>query len=280
MPVVIMDNPKAVSKSEDYYIWEGYFITATRSKICLSAHHIIPGNASLSRVPSLLQWMAGTVEFVKVWYEKAAEVKRKKRAGHYDTDIAEKSEEDPDGPDQTVSFVLKPTKSGASKKVTREIVTDEELVTGVVKYQLNGKLNGSWLATNKPVWQWTKVAGMVVTNTDGKRTRLEKAYAFNAMRATKRQFHDAHDRYSKAVRRELASLAQKVDERAEDCKGNNGCPASAGRTGKHKAPTNLKKALEDLADVKLRPKLNVPGKGKKSPKPKAPWFTSPHSLQF
>jgi hypothetical protein len=280
MPSVVMKNPPAVSKSEDYYIWEDYFITADQSRICLSAHHIIPGNAALSRVPSLLKWLAGTVEFVKVWYEKTPEVKRKKKAGRYKPGTVEKSEEDPDGPDQTISFILKPTKSGATTSITREIVTDEDLVTGVVKYDVNGKLNGEWLATNKPVWQWTKVAGMAVKNIDGKRTTLEKGYAFNAMRATTRQFHDAHERYSKAARRALGNLAKKVEKRAEDCASNNGCPGSAGKTGKHKAPSDLKDALDNLSDKKIRPKLKVPTKGTKSPKPKKPWYTSPHSLQF
>jgi hypothetical protein len=123
-------------------------------------------------------------------------------------------------------------------------------------------------------------SGPSAVKTDGKRTSLEKGYAFNAMRATGRQFHDAHERYSKAARRSLGNLAKKVEKRAEDCASKNGCPGSGAKGGKHKAPTDLKEALDNLSDVKIRPKLAVPAKGTKSPKPKKPWYTSPHSLQF
>jgi hypothetical protein len=262
MPKHLTENPGA---SGSYHIWENYWVSAVKSRICMNAHHVIPGNASLAKVPALQRWMAGTVIFEKKYYVKTKSTKGK-GAHSFLTSII------PGTPSQKIAFKLDPIKGGANTRVTRLCTVLANLVTGKVDYDVNDALNGEWLPSNNAVCEWAKVSGLTATDCDGDSDNFAKCYSWNAMSATDRQFHDAHPDYSRAVRLELGALAKKVEKRAGRCKNN--CPGSqAASQGSHPAPSNLKQALNDVSE-RIRPKLDT---GKTTPK--SPWVTSDLSIR-
>ncbi len=77
-----------------------------------------------------------------------------------------------------------------------------------IGYNVNSANNGIWLPGNYAVRPWK-----------GREPEFQKAYAFLAMHDTKRQFHDAHEKYSEQVLgalNELEKLMKKMK--------NKGCP--------------------------------------------------------
>jgi hypothetical protein len=269
MPDRLMQD---VETDATFYIWEKYWpsgpISKTQSLICMNAHHVIPGNASLAECSAILKWVADTVTFRKHFYEDADVAKKKRAAGRY------RGRTEPGDPPKKIKFKLNPTAKKGGFNIVRDETVKYGHVTGKVDYNLNDKANGEWLPSNNAVANWSEVKGVSAKNIAGKSTNFGNAYAHNAMHATGQQFHDSHGAYSLQVYRELLALEKKIEKRSEKCKG--GCPASQARSRNAKrrqpAPPKLKKALDDLA-ADIKPKL-------KGGKPKGSWFTSKLSKEW
>lgn len=259
MPNDTIDNPPA---DKSYYIWEGYWISANKSKVCQNAHHIVPGNASFAKCQALQKWFAGKVTVTKKYYLKPAVVNNSQASGKFVTTV------NPGPPDQSVSYLLSPSSTGATTRVTRESTVEENLVTDKVDFDINDRRNGVWLPSNNAVKGWSAAKELDATDMDGADCSFGYAYSFNAMKETGHQFHDAHPDYSAEVIKELTAIDTKVQQSADACIA--GCQGSQGKAQqKHPAPQRLASTVFQLA-TEIRPLLRIPPFNT----PKPPWLTS------
>jgi hypothetical protein len=75
---------------------------------------------------------------------------------------------------------------------------------GNIGYNVNSAPNGIWSPGNYAVRPWSS-----------KSPEFKRAYAFAAMRATGRQFHDVHELYSTFILRVLNKIKNKLDEQED-----------------------------------------------------------------
>ena len=94
-----------------------------------------------------------------------------------------------------------------------------------------------------------------------------QAYAYNAMRVTKKQFHDAHEQYSSEVVKKLREIAMNLRNLANACLKHENTKSKEG--GPYPAPQRLSGALYKLASLIVDRELDCTAK-----KPAAPWVTS------
>jgi hypothetical protein len=268
MPRKTMRHPLA-----DFEVGEAYYVTDNISGICMNAHHVIPGNASIGKCPEVMQWMAGTTKIKKVFYKD--EIKMKVKKVHPSKQDAERArivaEMHPDhtvygSPDMEVVFSTKKRRSG----VTRTKTVSENLVTGRIDFDINDAKNGEWLPSNNAVVGWAKLEHETAQDFSGRGPELDfhVMYAHHAMRVTKRQFHDTHDDYSNEVKIKMKELDLALNDLATACLTHEGTRSKA-PDGPFPAPQRLTAALYKVADVIRNEHLIL-----KSTAPVAPWTTS------
>ncbi len=244
----VIKNPESTI---DYYIKNRYWRFQRESVVAMNAHHIIPGNASLAKVASLLKWLAAEVVIEKKFYKKSNKVKAKivKHDGIIVTTTAS---------------------SWRSKKGYHQIIqrteSKENKVTGKVGprpdgYNINCLENGIWLPSNNAIDGWSKMAS---------EPGFQKTYAERAMDASWRQFHDAHPDYSDQVKEQLEGIAKKLETKSKacikDCKKSQNDPFPA--------PRRLYNCLIKLStEIKMR---TLAGKRKYM----RPWITSRFSNEY
>ena len=268
MPGKTMRHPIA-----DFDVLDAYYVTDNISRICMNAHHVIPGNAALANCPSIMQWMAGTTTIKKVFYDNAIKMKvRKIKASAQDAERATLvAKKYPDhvvlgDPDLKVMFSTRAKRSGISRTKT----VAKNLVTGQVDFDINNAKNGEWLPSNNAVVGWSGMAGELAQDFSGRGPKrpFQSAYAQHAMRVTKRQFHDAHGAYSDAVKEKLQEIDLALDQLATECLSHENTRSKA-PDGPFPAPQRLPAALYKLSDLIRNEKLIL-----KSGAPSAPWLTS------
>ena len=207
-----------------YYIKERYWNNDATSVVAANAHHIIPGNASLSRCPALLKWMAGKVTFTKVRYEKLTKAKAHLAGTTQSSTV-------PGPPDIVVMDNVILSGTGASLKHTVLRTVNEQHVTGKIDYDVNKNRNGAWLPSNNAIDGWGGLSGV-----------FKSLYAKIAMRNSGFQFHDAHPNYSNEVKLDLAELDKKLTTKKAEC--ILGCTPSQDPPP---APKRLTHSLETLS---------------------------------
>ena len=208
-----MRHPEA-----DFDVFEPYYVSEQVSRIGFNAHHVIPGNASLGRCQQILEWMAGTTSIDKVFYDKVIQAKVRnvhasKRAATEKALIAAKH---PDrvlygDPDMTIVYRAKGKGIHRAKKVSTN------KVTGQIDYDVNDAKNGIWLPSNNAVDGWAIMATEPAVDLVKRVRPFPQAYAYNAMRVTKRQFHDAHEPYSAEVLDKLREISMELHKLAAAC---------------------------------------------------------------
>lgn len=268
MPGKTMRHPIA-----DFDVLDSYYVTDNISRLCMNAHHVIPGNAALAMSTSILKWIAGTTTVKKVFYDnaikmKVAKVKVSARDARRAALVAEKY---PDyvvlgDPNQKVIFSARAGRAG----ISREKTVDENLVTGQVDFDINNAKNGEWLPSNNAVVGWSDMSTETAQDFSGRGPQrpFQMSYAHHAMRVTKRQFHDAHEKYSSSVKDKLDEIALELDKLATDCLTHDGT-RSKSPDGPFPAPQRLPAALYKLSDLIRNGHLIL-----KSGAPSADWLTS------
>ncbi|MBI5017322.1 MAG: hypothetical protein HZB55_17785 [Deltaproteobacteria bacterium] len=282
MPYDTAKNPESV---DDYYIFEKYWISDDESQIVLNPHHVLPGNASLARCPQILKWMAGTTSVKKEEHSKTvtltlkkimAKVKRfpkSQRATKLKVMFKQSFPAKPikEAPGGIVVFALDGDKvDGHSKPVS------DNYVTGQITFDVNDGPNCIWLPSHCALESWSDMEGLPAWHMDqdsGKHNPItfEVAYAYNTMKKTRVQFHDAHPEYSTAVIKELKKLDFSLQKLADKCLMHPNTKSK--KNGPYPAPQQLTASLYKLAEL-CKKKLNL-----KKTKPAKPWYTSKLALE-
>lgn len=124
-------------------------------------------------------------------------------------------------------------------RLHRWIDTFDGVVDGDIGYRVNHHTNGAWLVGSAAFsGSWT-----------GMSERVRRAYAFDAMRAMRRQFHDRHPAYSEWVVQALNKIASKFESgqsQPKDC----GQPGCAGARKKPYGPAHG--ALTRMHELEIR----------------------------
>jgi hypothetical protein len=268
MPGKTMRHPIA-----DFDVGEAYYVTDNISRICMNAHHVIPGNAALAMSTPVMKWLAGTTTVRKVFYDNAIKMKVKKikASGRDAKRAALVAEKYPDyvvhgDPDQKVIFSTTAGRAGIARTKT----VSENLVTGQVDFDINDAKNGEWLPSNNAVVGWSDMSTEKARDFTGRGPEqpFQLAYARHAMRVTKRQFHDAHEVYSDSVKDKLDEIALELDKLSQQCLTHENTPSKA-PDGPFPAPQRLAAALFKLADLIRNEHLIL-----KSGPPSSSWLTS------
>jgi A nuclease family of the HNH/ENDO VII superfamily with conserved AHH len=172
-------------------------------------------------------------------------------------------------PDMSIVYSTKKRRRGVSRAKT----VSENLVTGQIDFDINNAKNGEWLPSNNAVVDWAAMAAELEAQDftgKGPKRPFQLLYVHHAMRVTKRQFHDAHELYSDAVKDKLKELDLKLNELATACLTHDDTKSTA-PDGPFPAPQRLSAALYKMADVIRNEHLIL-----KSSPPVAPWTTSAH----
>lgn len=269
-PEVSTRTSFASHELEAFEVVDAYYRSDNVSALCLNAHHVIPGNASLANAPELLQWMADTVVVKKIDHSeaierKALQVSAKDREAFRAAQYKAKNHTIFGSPDMVVVFSAK-LKSGALRTKT----VSKSLVEGEISFDINHRRNGEWLPSNTAVVDWSATANLPATDSEGRyRSRTFGAeYALASMRVTKRQFHDSHGKYSNQVKDKLKELAVEVRRLSKECLLHPGTKAKS-EDGPFPAPQRLTGALYLLAGVISRERLDLTKKAATGP-----WVTS------
>jgi hypothetical protein len=83
---------------------------------------------------------------------------------------------------------------------SNEYLWKDGMANGNIGYDINSSPNGMWLPGNYAVRPWSP-----------KEEAAKRDYAFAAIRAWQRQFHDAHEQYSSKVLESLDKLYDKLE---------------------------------------------------------------------
>lgn len=132
---------------------------------------------------------------------------------------------------------------------------------GNIGYNVNSAANGRWLPGNYAVRPWST-----------KGEDFKKKYAHAAMKAYQAQFHDAHDSYSKFVRRVLDKIHDKLEATESIL-----CPESKKKGSTQRAPES------DPPFYDLVPRLHtISGRmrGLVTGDPKKFWRRNVHTSRF
>lgn len=267
-PSYRVKNPDA---EQDYDIFDTYWVSDSVSKICLNAHHILPGNASVAKCPEIRKWMAGKTVFKKKFYDSEISRKVKKvESGKRDATranlVAKKYETKLVGdPETEIAFSTIPGR----KPVVRENTVNSQHVTGTVDFDVNHTRNGIWLPSNNAIADWSDIKGKNAEDLNGDDGPFAECYAFNCMEATGYQFHDAHPDYSDAVVQKLKELEIEVNKFAIECQEHTDSQANKNGGAPYPAPRPLAGAIYKLAGELAR-KLKI----EEDVTPTAPWITS------
>lgn len=271
----VIDNPEPLP-GESYLIFTKYWISQEESKVCMNAHHILPGNASLAKCPAILKWLAGTTIIQKKFYDQEI-TKQAKEVSAVEEDETRADlikEKYPDycligDPGMTVAF----SSEAGRKAVYREKKVEAKHVTGCVDFDINHRNNGIWLPSNNAIAHWAETKNKQATDFWGDTGPFAECYALVCMDKTGVQFHDAHPDYSDAVVQKLKEFDVEVTRLANACIKHENSQARANNGKPFPAPKNLGKALYKLAQ-ELSKRLVFDEGGA----PARPWVTSELAL--
>jgi hypothetical protein len=252
----------------DFDVFDPYYVSEQVSRIGFNAHHIIPGNASLGRCPEILEWMAGTASIDKVFYNKTIQarvrrVRASRRAAAAQAMIAARYPNEVlyGDPDMRILY------SARGKGIHRAKEVSTNKVTGTIDYDVNDAKNGIWLPSNNAVDGWAIMADEDAVDLKKRTLPFPQAYAYNAMRVTKKQFHDAHEPYSAQVLDKLREISMELHKLSEACLAHENTPSK--KDGPFPAPQRLTGALYKLAELIVDQKLDCT-----KSKPAKDWVTS------
>jgi len=283
MPYVLTTNPES---TKDYYFFEKYWKSDSQSQLVLNPHHLLPGNASVARCPEILKWMAGTssvkkrehsktvMDALKKVFAKARNVTKAQRAAKIASEFAKSFPPKPmkESPNGVVVFAMHGEKVDSfSQSLTKNYVT------GKIAFDVNDAPNCMWLPSHCAVENWSEMLGVPSWHQDqdsdkvAPSTDFEVAYAYNTMKKTRAQFHDAHPAYSEEVINQLKKLDTELQRLADLCLQHENTRSK--KDGPYPAPEQLTPALYKLAELCSR-RLDV-----KKTKPAKPWYTSDLSLR-
>lgn len=282
MPAKTTPNPES---TEDYYIYDRYWLSDDESAIVMSPHHLLPGNASIARCPEILKWMSGSTSIKKQEHSKTVMLTLKKvLAKVRGVPSAQRAKKLKQAFDQAFpSIPLKESADGivsfaldGDKVDSHSRPVSKNYVTGEIDFDVNDEENCIWLPSHCAISTWSDMIGEDAWHCDqranAKPIPFEVAYAYNTMRHTKVQFHDAHPTYSSEVIRELKKLNVALQKLADTCLFHPGTTST--KKGPYRAPLTLTPALHKLAELCAR-QLKVTTKKK----PRAPWYTSDLALE-
>lgn len=117
-------------------------------------------------------------------------------------------------PVHTAAHHLIPGNASLKESAIMSYLHQEGMAAGNIGYNINNSENGCWLPGNYALRGEHGLAkwGPEGTGFQAKYGQPPKAYAFAAIEATQRQFHDAHGDYSDFVLETLDLLAKKFDK--------------------------------------------------------------------
>lgn len=278
-PAKAVESPPA---TDDYEIFDDYWISEDTSEVVPNAHHVLPGNASIARASGLLKWIAGEVSVRKEEKGKtrkaAVDAKKKQLSPNLSPSARQAAYE------KIVSDTLPVVEDGEGQVVwaARGGKIDKHYghakknhVTGQVDLDINAAFNNMWLPSHCAIADWSDIKEKDAWHmhqdpeTDDP-IAFKLAYAYNAMEEFEVQFHDAHPDYSAEVLEELEKIDFKLTILSKECLLHPNTRSK--KNGPFPAPKQLEGALIMLAHL-VKIELNI-----MKTYPAVPWFTSQLSL--
>lgn len=263
-PKWIMELPIHI---RDYHLYTLYFDGNEQdsAEISPNGHHIIPGNESLKKVPTLLKWMATNISIKKHIATHEGMPEGTKVGSHYNKLKNDGSIKYTQGTTKNSDSAIESTtferaKNGKIKEIfntAAPYTRNNAKITGRIKWELNSVQNGIWLPSNNAVADWTE------------HPEIQKKFAEMAMDSAGCSFHDRHEDYSLNVKDYLIEVGKAIKNKHNICYSETGCETD--QNEKKPAPELITKALHKLAGC-IGDELEA--------EKFTQWYTSNHAINY